>query len=856
MLRGHLPAAVAAGLKPVGRLPRTQRLRLAVGLALRNQQALAALLQQIYDPGSPQYRHFLTPAQFAARFGPTQQDYEAVAAFASAHGLAVSARYGNRLVLDVSGAVSDIENTLHVTMRTYHHPTEARDFFAPDQEPSLDLAIPLSHIGGLDNYGLPKPCLKVRAPVPGAQAKPNTGSGPSGEYMGSDFRAAYAPGVSLTGTGQVIGLLEFDGFAASDITYYENAAGLPNVTLSTVLLDGFNGTPTSLDPQIEVSLDIEMGISMAPGMSQIIIYEAGESGNFDDILNRMVSDNLAKQLSSSWSISGEGDDSTADNDFAEMAAQGQSFYQASGDSDAYTRSIPFPCDNPYITIVGGTTLADAGTGGAWSSETAWNWGYDSSAGEYVGTSGGISPTYSIPSWQKGISMTANKGSTTKRDIPDVALTANNVYVRAASADYDIGGTSCAAPLWAAFTALVNQQALARGTSTVGFVNSAVYTIGAGSAYGTDFHDITTGNNYSRSSPSKFAAVTGYDLCTGWGTPAGAALINALAPAPASLQVAPESSFDSAGPAGGPFSPASATYGLDNPGTTSLSWTGSATQPWLTLSATAGTLSASGSASVTASINANADALTSGSYSDTLSFTYGSTVQTIPVGLVVIGPPVITSTLTSTATAAFGFTYQIAATNSPASYAAMNLPGGLTINQTTGAISGTASASGTSAVTISAINVAGAGRAVLALTIDNSFQAWQDQAFNSAQLANSAISADTASPAGDGITNLLKYALNLNPWTSGATGMPVASLVTTGSGTYLQFTYTQAPADTDLTYTVQLSSDLQNWVSGTGYVVPVSIVNNGGGATETVTVQSTIPESGTAPQFMRLQVTGP
>ena len=115
-----------------------------------------------------------------------------------------------------------------------------------------------------------------------------------------------------------------------------------------------------------------------------------------------------------------------------MAAQGQSFFNASGDDDAYTGLIPFPGDTPYITQVGGTTLTTSGPGGAWVSETVWNWG------DGIGSGGGISTQYPIPSWQTNISMTANQGSTTMRNTPDVALTADNVYVRADGADYDGG----------------------------------------------------------------------------------------------------------------------------------------------------------------------------------------------------------------------------------------------------------------------------------------------------------------------------------------------------------------------------------------------------------------------------------
>ena len=172
--------------------------------------------------------------------------------------------------------------------------------------------------------------------------------------------------------------------------------------------------------------------------------------------------------------------STLDSLFKEMGAQGQSFFQASGDSDAYTGSKalssssgPIPVDSIYVTSVGGTSLTMNGTGATWASETVWNRGLFN--GNYVGSSGGISPNYAIPAWQTNVSITVNGGSTTNRNIPDVALTADAIRV-----DYNngssttVGGTSCAAPLWAAFAALINQQSVAGGgpTNTVGFLNPA------------------------------------------------------------------------------------------------------------------------------------------------------------------------------------------------------------------------------------------------------------------------------------------------------------------------------------------------------------------------------------------------
>ena len=240
-LQGHVPAAVPR-LQTVERLPDTQRLNLAIGLPLRKQTALTTLLQQLYDPASPSYHQWLTPEQFADKFGPTKADYEAVIGWAKAHGLNVTATHPNRMVLDVEGAVVDIEAAFHLTMRVYQHPREARTFHAPDTEPSLDLAVPILHVSGLDNFALPRPHLKTRSRDQAAKPDPNAGSGPGGTYMANDFRAAYVPDTTLTGAGQAVGLLQFDGYATSDIAYYIATNHLSSVTLSNVLLDGFDGS--------------------------------------------------------------------------------------------------------------------------------------------------------------------------------------------------------------------------------------------------------------------------------------------------------------------------------------------------------------------------------------------------------------------------------------------------------------------------------------------------------------------------------------------------------------------------------------------------------------------------------------
>ena len=540
-LHGHVPPVVAR-LQPLGHLPGTNCLNLAIGLPLRNQAELDELLRQLYDPASTNFHKFLTSAESAARFGPTEEDYQAVQDFARGNGLMVTGTYSNHVVLDIQGRVADVERAFGVTLRTYRHPTEARDFFAPDPEPSLPANLRVTSIEGLSDYSLPR---RANSRVKVAKVRPLSfnGSGPAQEYAGNDFRNAYVPGTKLDGTGQTVALLEYADYFPVDITNYENIVGAIIGTTNYVSLTNVvvGGTTPSTTHNEEVALDIELAIAMAPKLSRVIVYEKNTASS--SLLNQIATDNLAKQVSSSWLV-GSWSSSTATNydDILKlMATHGQSYFQASGDADAYTGTQPLDSgttvlvDSPYATIVGGTTLTMNGYGASWSSETVWNYNLDGNPNE--GSGGGISTYYHIPYWQTNVSMANNGGSTTKRNIPDVALTADNIFVCYDNGDtsglYYFMGTSCAAPLWAGFCALVNQQSTAANpTNFVGFLNPALYASGTNaSQYSSCFHDITTGNNIGTHTAGLYYAANGYDLCTGLGTPAGTNLINLLAPQP-------------------------------------------------------------------------------------------------------------------------------------------------------------------------------------------------------------------------------------------------------------------------------------------------------------------------------------
>jgi len=154
----HIHKEMAGGqAKMLGHLPETQQLKLNIALPLRNEAELDNLLQKLYDPKSGLYHQFLSVEEFTARFGPTEQDYTEAARFAEEKGLKVTGTYENRMVLNVTGSVGNIEKALHVKMNSYKHPTENRTFYSADREPAPELGLKLWHITGLDNFSIPQP---------------------------------------------------------------------------------------------------------------------------------------------------------------------------------------------------------------------------------------------------------------------------------------------------------------------------------------------------------------------------------------------------------------------------------------------------------------------------------------------------------------------------------------------------------------------------------------------------------------------------------------------------------------------------------------------------------------------------
>jgi len=636
----HVREVVRSGeAKSVGQLPSKQVMTLDVVLPLRDSAGLDSFLQQLYNPSSPSYRHFLTVPEFTQRFGPTEQDYDSVVRFAEAHGFTVVGGTRDGMDVQIKGPVSAVESAFHVTMRTYQHPTESRIFYAPDREPTTDLPFALWHVSGLDNYSIPHPLYVKRSDYANAHginaedvvSHATTGSGPSASFLGSDMRAAYYGGTALTGAGQNLGLFEFLGTDLTDLTtYFKNVGQTNNVPITLLSTDG---TSTScVDSRAggdcddtEQTLDMTQAIGMAPGLSSLVMY----IGSTDTaIISAMTTHSpLPTTIGCSWGWT-PADPSTLNPYFQKMAAQGQNFFAASGDSSTWSASNEaWPADNAYIVSVGGTDLVTASAGGAWKSETAW-----------TDSGGGISPdSIPIPSWQQlsGVINSTNKGSTTLRNGPDVSANANFTFYVCADQTTctanEYGGTSFATPMWAGYIALVNQQLASNGDPTIGFINPTIYAQNITSSYSTDFHDITSGTSGS------FSAVTGYDLVTGWGSPNGVGLINALAggtsTSPAfAISASPASVSVLQGSSGASTITTTVSGGFSS--AIALTATGQPTGVTATLSPTSIAAPGSGSSTLTLAV---ASTTVAGTYTITVTGTGGGITHTATVALTVTAP---------------------------------------------------------------------------------------------------------------------------------------------------------------------------------------------------------------------------
>jgi len=637
----HVREASRTGeAQAIGRVPANQEMRLDVVLPVRDEAGLKSLLRDVYDPTSFAYHRFLTPAEFTERFGPTQADYDKVVQYLKANGLEVVGGSRDGMEVQVKGPVSSVEKAFRVTMLNYQHPTEDRTFYGPDREPTTNLPFALWHVSGLDNFSKPHPLFVKKSDYAKAHGIPEekvvthatTGSGPSASFLGSDMRAAYYGGTALTGAGQNLGLFEYEGTDLADLTtYFKNVGQTNNVPVTLLSTDG---TSTSCVysraggdcDDTEQTLDMTQAIGMAPGLHSLVMY----IGSTDtSIISAMTTHSpLPTTIGCSWGWT-PADPSTLDPYFEKMSIQGQNFFAASGDSSTWSsKNEAWPADDANVVSVGGTDLVTASAAGPWKSETAW-----------TDSGGGISPDgIKIPSWQAetGVINSSNKGSTTLRNGPDVSANANFTFYTCADQTTclanEYGGTSFAAPMWAGYIALVNQQLANNGESTIGFINPTIYAENESggaltSAYSTDFHDITSGTSGS------YSATTGYDLVTGWGSPNGTGLINALAPTSTTptftLSASPNSVSVVQGGNGSSTVTTTAVDGFDS--AVALSATGQPSTVTVGFSPTSIAAPGSGTSSVTLAVGSTTP---TGTYTITVTGTGGDVTQTATISLTV------------------------------------------------------------------------------------------------------------------------------------------------------------------------------------------------------------------------------
>jgi hypothetical protein len=568
-LPGYFTAPIIAAAV-AGPVPRSQVISLAIGLPTSNLAALRNAAHDVADPKNPAFRRYLTPSQFAAAYGAAPADYQEVIHWAKTHGLTIGTTYPSRLLVDVSGTAEQIEQALFSGLTQRLRP-DGTLFYAVDRDPSIDIAVKLLWISGLENRVIAQP------------GQGSGGAGGGGLFNSKDLRAAYRACTNLTGAGQTVGLFELDDFTPADISAYECrlggvacTGGVPNVAVPNVQitrLDKAPVGPTTVNGSFEAALDIEMAIGVAPGLAGVQVFEAPNGGGVafaNDILASMASTlPLINQLSSSWFFP---TDANTQQTLYELALQGQTFLQAGGDqgSTSWATDPGDIRDLDAVTVVGGTALTLTGTPPVYGSETVWNAATEGAGG------GGVAANVAIPAYQSGIDMSKNGGSTTNRNLPDVAAVASNIGVvttNPTTGTQTAGsavGSSAAAPIWAGLIAIANQQSAAGppGAGRAGNVNALLYALSKDTAaYPASFNDITTGNNNGSCPGSTgasssvcvvpvlnpvtgkpvinpvtgqpvtqqawapaagtFSAIKGYDLATGLGSPK-CALINELA----------------------------------------------------------------------------------------------------------------------------------------------------------------------------------------------------------------------------------------------------------------------------------------------------------------------------------------
>lgn len=530
---------------------------LSLGLRLRNATALNSYVQTLSHMQAIN-RSFLSPAQFAAAFGPSKASYDLLSQFLLNNGFTITHTYNHHLLIAFSGTIGQAEQTFHVAINTYSAP-DGRTFYANPNNPLLSSSIIglVQSIGGLNNATQwHRPTMNL-ATHPRPLALPRLSSrntycpGPQTGYLTPNQTAAaynlnglYS--AHYAGGGQSIALFELDTFPMNDLLTYAACYGHSHTPVRTIVT-GSGQVPTDGGVQ-EVELDAELILSAVPQLGTLDIYEAAnDTADYNAEWAQIIAD-AVPVVSTSWGDCERNIDPQEIQQenvyFMAAAAQGQSIFAASGDSGSAgcefdnpnnpdTRlNAGDPGTQPYVISVGGTSLT-MHNGTSYGSETTWN-------NQYGASGGGISQYWPAPTWQntQGVNSSYSSSSicnapsgTICRETPDVSLHAdpNNGYLSYCSSGaagcssngdwYIIGGTSAAAPMWAALAAMANEMSLRQGGFDLGFLNPLLYQIASNpTSYASSFHDITSGtDDYNQQNNGSYPATPHYDMATGLGS---------------------------------------------------------------------------------------------------------------------------------------------------------------------------------------------------------------------------------------------------------------------------------------------------------------------------------------------------
>jgi hypothetical protein len=509
----------------LGPLDESKEIGVALSLPLSDPKGASDFIDHISHKGDPLYHHYLTPLQFAQRFGGNAEDYAALKQWALANGFRISQESVGRINLTVRGSVSQFQKIFHTQINRYRGPNGS-EFYSAGVAPTIPTAIvtKISGVIGLTGGKQYAPAFRIaqrlgESPVPPSagirKASGEPGTGPGGTYSAKDLRIAYSiPTFGTLSQNSVVAVFEQGGFTLSDVTEYLDTNDLPHAKISPVSVDNSPTTVSDPDVELEAVLDIDMVIGINPSVDEVRVYE-DSIDTFQtallDAITQVGDEDKAQVLSISYGQDEgyQGTDAIAAENTAlqQLATEGITVTASSGDSGAYgdlynyPYNVSDPASQPYITGVGGTSLY-TGIDHGYVYEEAWN---NLAIGDGA-TGGGISSYWSFPSYQgvPGVEyMTENGGSATMRNVPDVAavgnpLTGVGIYSKINGGWILIGGTSVASPIWAAYLSIIDAAFNYTGLGNLGFFNPALYAVGTselGAGDPADYlYDITIGSN--------------------------------------------------------------------------------------------------------------------------------------------------------------------------------------------------------------------------------------------------------------------------------------------------------------------------------------------------------------------------